>query len=110
MEEGKGKELERELESIASKEKEEKWVMDEMIYWLREHAKEYPRQIVELPFLEEELRKWGVRLIIRNVRDSIYTVVVAENNVVKVLAKTEEEFLRLIMDMIAERLKIARTW
>jgi len=105
-----GKELEKELEEMTSKEREEKWLIDEVVWLLRQHMKDFPRYVVDLPFLRDELKRWGVRLIIKNESTSVFTLVIVEDSTVKVMAKTEEEFLRLLMDMIAERLRIARTW
>jgi len=108
------RELEGELDNVASKEKEAKWIVDEMVFALKMRLEDSrahtPRRVVDLPFLEDELKRWGVRLIIKNESTSVFTLIVIENNTIKVLAKTEEEFLRLIMDMIAEKLGIARTW
>jgi len=92
------------MEEKVDKEKEAKWIIDDMVSALRAQLKGYPRRVVEMPFLEDELRERKVRLIIKNENANLFTLVFVENNVVRVEVKTEEEFLHLLMDIIATKL------
>jgi hypothetical protein len=94
---------------VANDEKvrEAEWIIDALIFEARRKFKEFPRSVVELPVLRDELRKRNIALIIKNERNRLFTLVVVERNAIRIDVKTEEEFLRFLLDMISERLGTA---
>jgi hypothetical protein len=86
------------------KAKEAEWVIDTLISEARRRFKEFPRYIVELPVLREEVKKRNIALIIKNENKRLFTLIFVEGDVIKVDVKTEEEFLHFLLDMIAEKL------
>jgi hypothetical protein len=84
--------------------REAEWIIDSLVFEARRKFKEFPRSVVELPVLRDELRKRNIALIIKNEKSRLFTLVVVERNTLRIEVKTEEEFLRFLLDMISEKL------